>query len=47
MKTLTDTDITQFFGAHALPPDPVEAERLLVRIKVIVDTVLITVWNKS
>ena len=45
MKTLTDADILTFFQSVELPPDPKEAERLLLRIKEIVDSVLVEVWN--
>lgn len=46
MKTLTDTDIVQFFyDSFVLPPDPKEAERLLLRIKELAEAVLVGVWN--
>ena len=45
MKTLTDADIVTFFLSLELPNDPKEAERLLLRIKEVVDRALIGVWN--
>ena len=47
MKTpiLTDSAIVFFFLSHQLPGDPKEAERLLLRIKAVVDRALIGVWN--
>ena len=45
MKTLTDADIVTFFLSWTLPHDPKEAERLLLRIKAVVDRALIGVWN--
>jgi hypothetical protein len=46
VKILTEADILTFFQSRELPPDPVEAERLLLRIKDIVDKALIGVWNR-
>ena len=46
MKVLTDADIVSFFLSWELPPDPVEAERLLVRLGAIVDKALVNLWNK-
>ena len=45
MRTLTDADIVEFFLSWTLPNDPKEAERLLLRIKAVVDRALIGVWN--
>ena len=46
MKTLTDADIVIFFQSWELPQDPAEAERLLLRLKQIVDSALVGVWNR-
>ena len=45
LKVLTDDDIVFFFLSRCLPNDPKEAERLLLRIKEVVDRALIGVWN--
>jgi hypothetical protein len=45
MKTLTEADILTFFQSRELPPDPVEAERLLQRIIGIASQACLDLWN--
>jgi hypothetical protein len=47
VKQLTEADILSFFQSRELPPDPVEAERLLQRIVGIAQLAIIAVWNSE